>query len=70
MCSDLWTFFSFGIQDLGWNPGSKLLFLPVFWRAQQCADTSLSGKLGALGLPYRYDSYIWNLFLSTLLGSR
>ena len=25
---------------------------------------------GALGLRYLYDSYIWNLFLSTLLGSR
>lgn len=36
---DLWTFFSFGIQDSGWNPGSKLFFLPVFWRSRQCADT-------------------------------
>lgn len=70
MCSDLWTFFSFGIQDSGWNPGSKLLFLLVFWRSQQCADTPLSGKLGALGLPsVLCGSCIWNLFLSTLMGS-
>lgn len=31
--------FPLGIQDSGWNPGSKLSFLLVFWRFQQCADT-------------------------------
>lgn len=45
---DLWTLFSFGIQDSGWIPGSKLSFLLVFWRSQQCADTPLGGKLGDL----------------------
>lgn len=45
---DLWTLFSFGIQDSGWIPGSKLSFLLVFWRSQPCADTPLSGKLGDL----------------------
>lgn len=53
LCGDLWTFFSFGIQDSGWNLGSKLLFLPVFLRFPQCADTpppALSGKVGGLGL--------------------
>lgn len=63
LCGDLWTFFSFGIQDSGWNLGSKLLFLPVFLRSPQCADTphlvgkwgglGLSGKVGGLGLPCR-----------------
>lgn len=47
LCGDLWTFFSFGIQDSGWNLGSKLLFLPVFLRSPQCADTPhIVGKWG------------------------